>query len=548
MAALTDEQLLFISNLLHIKEEKDFRTGVFNADYAGKDLTIGEILDELLEGGTLEKLKADNSGELYDGEISAQEWAKMLEHIKADEQLCSLALQVYEKDANGGTSICLTDAENNAYVAFRGTGGGEWYDNFEGAYVADTEQQRRALAFVNSLPYDNITVVGHSKGGNKAKYVALLSEKVSRCVSFDGQGFSGDFYEKYGDLIEMNKWKISNYALNEDFVNILLYDIDYGSKNYVQGYGVDNFQENHSPNSLFNEDFEFTIVAQNPEMQTLHRFVVYVLNTISDEDREILFPFLGQLAEYMLGKQPPEYTEAYQLTKEEILEYLFAADNAESMGILLAYVVKYEDFDSAVVSSLCAILEKTGFTGRVIAAIVGSLDRLIGLEKIVKGIAVDVVILQKIFDFFGLKVWDQFSLSLISEAAVKRYVSLPGKYANSGEYRTNNTRRDFTEDMRNYLIGLCDEVADEPWYDVTKWDVWYRAEKLMGYLTIDHYVNNINSYYRKMIDINDSDREAINRIFNDVAEVDHRYAQKIEDKNARLMALKSAIEKLEIPG
>lgn len=548
MAALTDEQLLFISNLLHIKEEKDFRTGVFNADYAGKDLTIGEILDELLEGGTLEKLKSDNSGELYDGEISAKEWAKMLEHIKADEQLCSLALQVYEKDANGGTSICLTDAENNAYVAFRGTGGGEWYDNFEGAYVADTEQQRRALAFVNSLPYDNITVVGHSKGGNKAKYVALLSEKVSRCVSFDGQGFSGDFYEKYGDLIERNKWKISNYALNEDFVNILLYDIDYGSKNYVQGYGVDNFQENHSPNSLFNEDFKFTIVAQNPEMQTLHRFVVYVLNTISDEDREILFPFLGQLAEYMLGKQPPEYTEAYQLTEEEILEYLFAADNAEAMGILLAYVVKYEDFDSAVVSSLCAILKKTGFTGRVIAAIVGSLDRLIGLEKIVKGIAVDVVILQKIFDFFGLKVWDQFSLSLISEAAVKRYVSLPGKYTNSGEYRTNNTRRDFTEDMRNYLIDLCNEVADEPWYDVTKWDMWYRAEKLMGYLTIDHYVNNINSYYRKMIDINDSDREAINRIFNDVEEVDHRYAQKIEDKNARLLALKSTIEKLEIPG
>ena len=102
--------------------------------------------------------------------------------------------------------------------------------------------------------------------------------------------------------------------------------------------------------------------------------------------------------------------------------------------------------------------------------------------------------------------------------------------------------------MRSYLIGLCNEVDSEPWYDVTKWDVWYRAERLVGHLRIDNYVNNINSYYRKMIDINDSDRKAINKIFNDVEETDRRYAQKIRVKNARLQELRDTIEKLEIPG
>ena len=547
MAALTDEQLLLISNLLHVKKEKDFQTGFFTEQNAAKQLTIGEMLEKLLADDTLEKLKADTSGDLYDGEISAQEWATMLEHIKEDDQLCSMTLQVYERDANGGVSICLTDAENNAYVAFRGTGGGDWYDNFEGAYVADTEQQRRALSFVNNLSYDNITVIGHSKGGNKSKYVALLSDKVSRCVSFDGQGFSRDFYEKYGDLIEKNKWKISNYALSGDFVNILLYDIDYEHKIYVKGHGVDDFKENHSPNSLFNESFEFDIVAQNPEMETLHKFVVYVLNTISDEDREILFPFLGQLAEYMLGKRPPEYTEPYNLTQEEILEYLFCVDNADAMGILLAYIVKYEEIDNAIVDVICAVLKETGITGMGIAVIIDTLDKNIGLEKIVKEIVTDAWILQKIFDLFGMKS-DSFPLGRIAEAAAKRYVSLPSKYINSGEYRTNNTRRDFTESMRNYLIGLCNEVDSEPWYDVTKWDVWYRAERLVGHLRIDNYVNNINSYYRKMIDINDSDRKAINKIFNDVEETDRRYAQKIRVKNARLQELRDTIEKLEIPG
>lgn len=37
--------------------------------------------------------------------------------------------------------------------------------------------------------YDSITVTGHSKGGNKAQYVTVLSDKVDRCISMDGQGF-----------------------------------------------------------------------------------------------------------------------------------------------------------------------------------------------------------------------------------------------------------------------------------------------------------------------------------------------------------------------
>lgn len=167
--------------------------------------------------------------------------------------------------------------------------------------------------------------------------------------------------------------------------------------------------------------------------------------------------------------------------------------------------MKYEEIDNAIVNSLCAILRESGFTGRFIANVIEALDRYIGLENIVKGIAADVMLLQKIFDLFGLDWWDQFLLSLISEAAAKRYSTLPSKYTNSGEYRANNIRRDFTESMRSYLIDLCNQVANEPWYDVKRWDVWYRAEKLMGYLTIDRYVNNINSYYRKMIDMNDSD-------------------------------------------
>ena len=48
------------------------------------------------------------------------------------------------------------------------------------------------------------------KGGNKAQYVGILSDKVDRVLSLDGQGFSKEFVEKYQDLIDKNRHKIRN--------------------------------------------------------------------------------------------------------------------------------------------------------------------------------------------------------------------------------------------------------------------------------------------------------------------------------------------------
>ena len=49
---------------------------------------------------------------------------------------------------------------------------------------------------------NHLTVSGHSKGGNRAQYVKILTDQVDRCVSFDGQGFSSEFLELYAEEIE----------------------------------------------------------------------------------------------------------------------------------------------------------------------------------------------------------------------------------------------------------------------------------------------------------------------------------------------------------
>ncbi len=545
MGEIKDEELLFLSNLMHIAKEKDFEMDLWEQTNAKK--TLGNMLDGLLEDNTLEKLK--NSNDIYDGEIEAKEWAKMLESIRSNEKLCSMTLQRISKDDKNGLSVCLTDSDNNAYVVFRGTGAGEWYDNFLGAYVTDTEQQRRALDFINSLPYDNITVVGHSKGGNKAKYTALLSDKVGRCVSFDGQGFSREFYEKYGNLAAENKGKITNYALDGDFVNILLYDVDPEKKFYVTGNGVGkNFAQNHSPSSFFHYDrygdYSFRITGQNKEMATLHSFVNYILNTISDEEKEILFPFLGNIAQYTLGKQPPDYTEPYDV---DIAEYILSSENAEAVGILTAYLVKYEEYDNSIVESVCLVLTQMGVKTSGVAALLMQIDRNgIGIENIVKVAGAETYMANGLLERLGFKNETLGSLSAIAEVAAKKYSRLPDREENRGEYRADNIKRDFSEEMRAELLGLCSEIGNEQWYDITKWDIWYRFEEWFGRLDIDRYTDNINGYYRKMMDINNDNADAINKIFDEVIEIDAGYGQAMREKNEQLSELGRKIAALQV--
>ena len=153
---------------------------------------------------------------------SGLEWAAILRAIRENERL--MALSCFGKDIQVYAS-CYLDEEGEAYVTFRGTATGEeWIDNVMGSFAEETKSQKEALAYVEALPFDKMTVAGHSKGGNKAQYVALLSEKVSRCISMDGQGFSREFLEKYSPEIAANSRKIRNYSLSTDYVHVNLLD------------------------------------------------------------------------------------------------------------------------------------------------------------------------------------------------------------------------------------------------------------------------------------------------------------------------------------
>lgn len=568
MAEYSDEELLFLSNLMHMRDEDicdENKNIIYPSPFediwtkknSSIEISVGSIINKIDTAKLRQEPLRDYR---FDGYISGYEWANMIDAMK-NSKICELKLQNVNRDNLNGLSTYFKDKEGNAYVVFRGTGGGEWKDNFLGGTLSDTDQQKRALDYINSINADHITVVGHSKGGNKAKYVALLSDKVDRCVAFDGQGFSQFFIEKYQDLIEANKHKITCYALDEDFVNILLYDI-YNEKHYIAGNGVKSFEENHSPNSFFHfnyvteprsnmrsfpflpigklSGYEFVESKQAGYIADLHSFVNYVSSTISDKDREAFFSFLGDLGAMLLGKKGPKYEDGY--TTDELLEFLARKENADQLGLLTAYILEYEEYNNGITDAIFTIMEGTKLAGLV--KWLRMIEDKIGTENIIKFIIKNQKDIDSLLGLFKVPDNIRSILKNIAEGYNKKKYDVKAvtqKRTADYNMNANDSVRDYSQEKRDILLRLTDDVANEKPYDIGKWDIWYRFEDWFGLLNIDRYKNNINRYYEKVIDINGTSRKQMIQIFDEVDHVVRIYKNTMRGEIDKLNTISNKI-------
>ena len=155
------------------------------------------------------------------------------------------------------TACSFLKPDKSISVVFKGTGEDEWIDNGEGLsgkaeentyifYENDRGETGRKTVY-NDFATDSqvealnwfsmtaakcgweedakITVSGHSKGGNKAQFVAINSMRPSLCLSFDGQGFSPEalkaFKNKLGLQYEKRRQCIHSFAAENDYVSVL---------------------------------------------------------------------------------------------------------------------------------------------------------------------------------------------------------------------------------------------------------------------------------------------------------------------------------------
>lgn len=202
-------------------------------------------------------------------------------------------------------AICYTDKKDqNPVVAFRGTGGtvDAWTDNFEGAYERETKIQQIAGDFVHyeCSEYEEITVTGHSKGGNMAQFAAITcNDNVKRCVSYDGQGFGEEFIKSHRKEIKAASPNIKSISAYNDFVNILLTCVA-GEVIYVNN--KEGAVNAHSSISLlteneYDESGNFTSIQSRGMiaggLKNATDEIAFILRGVEKEDKKIMARVAG---------------------------------------------------------------------------------------------------------------------------------------------------------------------------------------------------------------------------------------------------------------
>ena len=106
--------------------------------------------------------------------------------------------------------------------------------------------------------------------------------------------------------------------------------------------------------------------------------------------------------------------------------------------------------------------------------------------------------------------------------------------------------RDFTEKARQELLKMVKEVNEEKYSDFTDWfgDRWLDFEDFIGQLDIEKYINNINSYHKKVIDKNNTTKKEINKIFEDVNNISVLYKGRFSAILVELENYNSILQKM----
>lgn len=214
---LSQKQLLLLNNYEYLANSAEL-------------ISIQDNISSFKTNGKIDKSKI----EIIASGIRPSDMVRVLEAIDEDSLLSSLVpVSSLETDIRAVCYVPKSKVKTKkpeAVLVFLGTKPLEnaWLDCLQGSYQSDTRLQQEALNYYKELSkkYTITTVTGHSKGGNLSQYITLIDgDSIRNCVSFDGQGFSDLFIEKYKDKIQQNASKVTTIASFKEPVHMLLNDL-----------------------------------------------------------------------------------------------------------------------------------------------------------------------------------------------------------------------------------------------------------------------------------------------------------------------------------
>lgn len=557
--ALSDSQLMLLEQLTYLDGSVYDAAGTSATD---NPKTVAELMSAFMDqDGNLDLSVLEGPDAYVDEFTSAKQWAGILREIANDESLMRLQIgdsyyDAENKDKKVALATCYVDpSSNEAFVTFKGTTGSvEWNDNVLGLYQSDTPCQEEALAYIESLPYDNITVSGHSKGGNKAMYVTVLSDKVKRCVSMDGQGFSKEFYDKYWAEVQKKGHLIKNYSLDDDYVHILLSPVPNSKQIYCHGYNEGGL-DNHSPSSYFEfeddingnsniviqEDGTYvTPTTENEGLTYLHEFTTFVINVMPYEDREHMANYLGPILAILMSDSF-EMPDGSILDKDGLVEYILS--DKDAIAMLLAYLVKYVETYDLTVDDLRALLEGFGME-----KLADSIDDIIGyLQGPPMNFDVEEAfnwLISQIGknlgdgkdDTFILFLLEKFLVDVLQEYGVTKedirelWSKIEDAYTDIGQIDPNTANnnlttktgkiRDFSIKNYNILMDAVNKFAQSKIDGVYGWNN-YKSENWFSKLKVSIAIRLINGYAEHISDLNTECSVRIQKVFDDVESADN---------------------------
>lgn len=548
---LTDEQIMLLEQLTYLENGVAEAADVVLGPYDSVESLLRQFDEDALA-------ELEDSNEPFEGRISGKQWAAIIRQIQNDPELYSL--DIAGKD-DSVPAICFTDPNDpdSAVVAFKGTTGQkEWWDNGSGFGLSDTEKQKEALEYIENLPYDSITVTGHSKGGNKAQYVTVLSDKVDRCISMDGQGFSQEFLDRYYAEIEKKGGSITNYYLDGDFVSILLFPIPGSAQVCIEGDDSIILEKNHVPSSFYryyqdedgywhilenkSGDPALVIGTREEVMVYLHELTVFLLNVMPEEDKRKAGDYIGNILAILMGQGDfPIEDKVYN--KDNVAEYLLS--DKEMLAKLLAYFIKYVETYNLTDEEVRSLAEVLGLD-KTLAAIE---EDMAEDNKTLSGFISDAggllnLIINQIRDGkedpvieWLLKWIGGWESEEVGEDMVDFWRSLEKEYQSIPDFDPEKARadaagkgakiRDFSEKTYSILMSAILSVEADTYGSVSGWS-GYAGEEWYDTLLIPNAVGGINAYFERVSEINRQCRESAERVFAEANEADQENAKRLQ--------------------
>lgn len=563
---LSNEQLALLDSLMYIDQvkDKDGKTvvsGISNSDNKGK--TLGKYLNSI----DIDKLPAatnDTNGNIS-GEITSytkEDWQNLINAAKNDEQLSNLKIKSTLPDPNGkhASGACFVDDNGNATVAFRGTGQYEWLDNGKMAYSADTEQQELAKDWVNSLGYDDITVIGHSKGGNKAEYVTIATDKIARCVAFDAPGFGEEFCDKYKDEIANKKDRITLIAPQDGYVCDLFFNIAGITKYYKTNGGTTSDKVEDALDIVgknlngFSKDTIFSLIGIGISGEPTLLKIIDEYNIVT-----------GNASEYWSDAEPFLKNIGVIAGRAHMANSFFtiqggnAVFNEETVqDPAMALIHDYINFMVKNVSKE----DRKCLTKFLMGQFQGGKEMVNGEVKDIDfgELKPEFVLRMANLTYLWVetlgipeddkkKFKDELSKFLKGKESAAEFSVILSKVANESHKTMlpslKNDIRDFTNVSRENLINLIKDVEGDNPLEYNKWPQWDAVDDFTRRLLhIDYQHNQINKYYEYLIEKNNSSIDKINIIFDKAYEIDNEYSAMLMEQDDEIKQFEVRIEKL----